>query len=76
MVYGQKEIGDKLKLTKSKQRIYNGLVTGLSNKEMATEFKISEKTVKFHLTAIFKKLKVNSRSKAIVMHYTTTKADL
>jgi DNA-binding CsgD family transcriptional regulator len=48
-----------------------GLVaTGLSNKEVATQLFVSEKTVKFHLTNIFKKTNTKSRSQFIV--YTVT----
>lgn len=41
----------------------------LSNQQIADELFITEKTVKFHFTNIFKKLKVNSRLKCLVkMH--------
>ncbi|MCK4761155.1 MAG: response regulator [Candidatus Aminicenantes bacterium] len=39
---------------------------GLKNREIAEKLEISEKTVKTHLNRIFKKLGVNSRSKAIL----------
>ncbi|MBX9769151.1 MAG: response regulator transcription factor [Bdellovibrionales bacterium] len=43
------------------------LVTkGLSNKEVANQLFVTEKTVKFHLTNIYKKMNVKSRSQLIV----------
>ena len=43
------------------------LVTkGLSNKEVANQLFVTEKTVKFHLTNIYKKMSVKSRSQLIV----------
>lgn len=44
-----------------------GLVTkGLSNKEVANQLFVTEKTVKFHLTNIYKKMQVKSRAQLIV----------
>lgn len=43
------------------------LVTqGLSNKEVANRLFVTEKTVKFHLTNIYKKMNVKSRAQLIV----------
>src|SRR5215475_103854 len=43
------------------------LVTkGLSNKEVANQLFVTEKTVKFHLTNIYKKMAVKSRAQLIV----------
>lgn len=43
------------------------LVTkGLSNKEVANQLFVTEKTVKFHLTNIYKKMSVKSRAQLIV----------
>lgn len=43
------------------------LVTqGLSNKEVAARLFVTEKTVKFHLTNIYKKMNVKSRAQLIV----------
>ena len=43
------------------------LVTkGLSNKEVASQLFVTEKTVKFHLTNIYKKMNVKSRAQLIV----------
>ena len=43
------------------------LVTqGLSNREVANKLFVTEKTVKFHLTNIYKKMSVKSRAQLIV----------
>ena len=39
---------------------------GLSNKEVASQLFVTEKTVKFHLTNIYKKMNVKSRAQLIV----------
>jgi LuxR family transcriptional regulator, positive regulator of biofilm formation len=39
---------------------------GLSNKEVASQLFVTEKTVKFHLTNIYKKMQVKSRAQLIV----------
>ena len=39
---------------------------GLSNKDVAASLFVTEKTIKFHLTNIYKKLGVKSRSQLIV----------
>ena len=39
---------------------------GLSNKEIANQLFITEKTVKFHLTNTYKKMGVKSRAQLIV----------
>jgi NarL family two-component system response regulator YdfI len=47
--------------------ILNLLATGLGNKEIAWQLKISEHTVKFHVTSIFNKLSVSSRAEAVTV---------
>lgn len=39
---------------------------GVSNKDVANELFVTEKTVKFHLTNIYKKMNVKSRAQLIV----------
>jgi DNA-binding CsgD family transcriptional regulator len=39
---------------------------GLSNKEVANQLFVTEKTVKFHLTNIYKKMNLRSRAQLIV----------
>jgi len=48
-------------LTKREMDILTAIVAGLSNKEIARKFSLSEDTVKHHLTNIFDKVGVSSR---------------
>jgi len=48
-------------LTKRELEILSTIVSGLSNKEIAQRFTLSEDTVKHHLTNIFDKVGVSSR---------------
>lgn len=57
---------DEIKLTRREKDVLALLVKGNSNKEMADNMFISEKTVKNHLTSIFKKLGVKDRTQAAV----------
>jgi LuxR family transcriptional regulator, maltose regulon positive regulatory protein len=54
-------------LSKTEIRLLKLLVKGLSNKEISRQMKISDNTVKSHLRNIYRKLKVNSRSRAILV---------
>lgn len=42
------------------------VVKGLSNKQVADQLFVTEKTIKFHLTNIYKKMNVKSRAQLIV----------
>ena len=53
-------------LTEREQEVLQWLVQGASNEEIAQHLYITVATVKAHLTAIFEKLKVTSRTQAIV----------
>ncbi len=53
-----------VKLTKREKDVLALLVRGNSNKDMADAMFISEKTVKNHLTSIFRKLGVKDRTQA------------
>jgi pimeloyl-ACP methyl ester carboxylesterase/DNA-binding CsgD family transcriptional regulator len=53
-------------LTRRETEILNAVARGLNNREVADLFRISEKTVRNHLTAIFSKLGTPSRARAIV----------
>ncbi|MDD2373508.1 MAG: response regulator transcription factor [Syntrophomonadaceae bacterium] len=55
-----------VRLTKRESDVLALLVKGHSNKEMAEAMFISEKTVKNHLTSIFRKLGVKDRTQAAV----------
>jgi DNA-binding NarL/FixJ family response regulator len=51
-------------VTESEMRVLTALARGLSNKQIATELFITEQTVKFHLTNIYRKLHVANRTEA------------
>lgn len=55
-----------LRLTRREMDVLAFLVKGNSNKDMADNMFISEKTVKNHLTSIFRKLGVKDRTQAAV----------
>ncbi len=60
-------IEDKLKeLTKREIDVLKLLAEGLFNKEIAVNLHISERTVKNHVSNIFKKIQVNDRTQAAV----------
>lgn len=56
-------------LTPKELEVKNLVIKGLSNKEIASDLFITEKTVKFHISHIYKKLDVKSRSQLIASHY-------
>lgn len=62
----KEEKKDTIKLTKREKDVLALLVEGKSNKDMADAMYISEKTVKNHLTSIFRKLGVRDRTQAAV----------
>lgn len=53
-------------LTPQQFRILMHLGKGLLNKQIADRLNISEATVRTHMTAIFKKLRVNNRTQAVI----------
>ena len=70
--YPTKEVnlkGQIYDLTETEIKIIKLLLTGLTNREIADELYISEKTVKFHLYKIFKKLTVKNRSELILFGF-------
>lgn len=54
-------------LTPRESEVLRLLAEGLPNKEMARTLEISEHTVKFHLAAIFGKLRATSRTEAVAI---------
>jgi DNA-binding NarL/FixJ family response regulator len=52
-------------LTVRETDILKALADGLSNKQIARQFWLSEQTIKFHLTNIYRKLGVSSRTEAV-----------
>lgn len=53
--------------TKRECEVLQLLTDGKSNRQIAEELNISEKTVKNHVSSLFKKMKVNDRTQAVVM---------
>ena len=53
-------------LTAREAEVLDGVARGLNNREVAELLRISEKTVRNHLTTVFSKLGIASRGQAIV----------
>ena len=53
-------------LTKREQEIFTLLVQGLSTREISKMIKISEKTVRNHISNAMQKLEVKGRANAVV----------
>ncbi|MFC0273047.1 response regulator [Metabacillus herbersteinensis] len=60
------KIKDDYELTSREKEVLQHLVEGLSNKEIAEKLYITDKTVKIHVSKIFRKLNVKSRSQVII----------
>ena len=54
-------------LTKMQEEVAHLIVQGLVNKEIARQLAISEATVRTHLTAIYRRLRVKNRTEAAVV---------
>ena len=54
-------------LTPRETDVLRMLAEGLSNKEVARQLRISEHTVKYHLSSVFGKLGVSSRTEAVMV---------
>jgi DNA-binding NarL/FixJ family response regulator len=61
--------GKDLGLSERELTILKALSAGLSNKQIAQQLWLAEQTVKFHLTNIYRKLEVGSRTEAIRAAY-------
>jgi two-component system, NarL family, response regulator YdfI len=55
------------RLSDRELQILDALSIGLSNKQIASQFYISEHTVKFHVSSILSKLQVASRTEAVTI---------
>lgn len=62
---GLKSLGN-IALTSKEQHIIDGVSRGLTNKKIAEELYMSQRTVEYHLTKVFAKLDVGSRTEALV----------
>lgn len=56
-----------INLSIREEQILSRAATGLTNKEIALSFRLSEKTVKYYMTNIMKKLHVRNRVEAIMI---------
>ncbi|HEX5110760.1 MAG TPA: response regulator transcription factor [Vicinamibacterales bacterium] len=54
-------------LTPRELMVLQLMATGLSNRDIASSLEISERTVKFHVTAILNKLGADNRTQAVAM---------
>ncbi|APT93488.1 LuxR family transcriptional regulator [Corynebacterium phocae] len=54
-------------LSAREREILSGLATGASNRELATQFFVSEATIKTHLVHIYQKLGVDNRTAAVTV---------
>jgi len=59
-----------LNLTPAQELVYRGIVSGYSNRRIAVDMGICEKTVKTHVTKILRKSMYVTRCELIVAHYT------
>lgn len=62
----------KNKLTARQYRVLIEVMNGLANKQIAYKLKISESTVKIHISSILEKLHVNNRTEAVIFFYKTS----
>lgn len=60
----ENESGQTLELSPRELEVLEAVATGLSNREIAMKLWVSEPTVKFHLTNIYRKLRVTNRTQA------------
>jgi len=56
-------------LTRREKALLEALANGLTNKELGRDFDISTNTVKYHLSNLFEKLGVTSRTQAIAFYF-------
>lgn len=59
--------------TKHEQRVFQLLLQGLPNKQIALRLQITEKTVEKHLTNIYGKLGIGSRVEAVLWGITQSR---
>ena len=61
-----------VRMSQRERQIANALLKNLTNKEIANELNISERTVKFHVSNLLSKFKVQRRSDLLVLWYGQT----
>jgi DNA-binding CsgD family transcriptional regulator len=65
-----------MNLTKAENEVYELLLSGLSNSEIAAKRSVSEKTIKWQLTSIYKKMGVSGDRQLIATELTATRSRL
>jgi two-component system, NarL family, response regulator DevR len=60
---------DITRLSPAQRKVFDLLVEGLSNREIGDKIHLAEKTVKVHVTAIFKSLGCQRRTRVIAQYY-------
>lgn len=63
----QKEEEHLYQLTKREKEMLSAIIRGLANKQIARELGISGRTVRYHLSNLYEKLGVSSRTQAITL---------
>src|SRR5512146_454059 len=58
-----------VRMSQRERQIANALLKNLTNKEIANELNISERTVKFHVSNLLSKFKVQRRSDLLILWY-------
>ncbi|MDO4753915.1 MAG: response regulator transcription factor [Bacillota bacterium] len=66
MLNSKKSDHDEDVLTSREKQVLNLLAEGYSNRNISEELEVSEKTVKNHLSSIFKKIGVSDRTNAVI----------
>lgn len=61
-----KAFGESKRLSRRETEVLEQVARGITNKEVANVLFVTEKTIKFHLTNIYRKCGWKSRSQAIV----------
>jgi DNA-binding NarL/FixJ family response regulator len=64
------------RLTPTQLKVLEGVNSGLLNKQIAYNLGIAEATVKAHMTALMRKLKVRNRTQAAIAARALVAADL
>ena len=67
LVTGIVQPGTRARLSAREQGVLRLVAAGLSNRQIAATLSISERTVKFHVTAIFNKLGADNRAQAVAI---------
>jgi DNA-binding NarL/FixJ family response regulator len=56
-------------LTPREKQVFDGVVAGKANKEIAAQLNVSERTVKAHVTSLLRKFKVKARTEIVRLFY-------